>query len=218
MSFHVDSEVGKLRRVLVHGPGLEHDRLTPSNAADLLFDDVIWVKRAREEHQVFCDAMRERGVEVLEVKDMLAETLAVPEARDWLLDRVLDERQVGVYLARTRREWAESAPTKDVAEYLIGGLTKEDVTEGEGLTYDSNSATDMLLPPLPNFIFQRDCSAWIYDGVTLNPMAKRPAAARPPSCRRSIAGTRPSSPRAISTSGTATSSRTGDGRRSRAAT
>ena len=172
MSFHVDSEVGKLRRVLVHGPGLEHDRLTPSNAADLLFDDVIWVKRAREEHQVFCDAMRERGVEVLEVKDMLAETLAVPEARDWLLDRVLDERQVGVYLARTRREWAESAPTKDVAEYLIGGLTKEDVTEGEGLTYDSNSATDMLLPPLPNFIFQRDCSAWIYDGVTLNPMAK----------------------------------------------
>lgn len=172
MPFHVDSEIGKLRRVLVHRPGLEHTRLTPANAASLLFDDVIWVKRAREEHEVFCEAMRERGIEVFQAEDLLAGVLGIAEARDWLLDRVLDERHVGVYLARSRREWAQSAPPGEVAEFMIGGLTKADLAEGEGLTYDSSAITDMLLPPLPNFIFQRDCSAWIYDGVTLNPMAK----------------------------------------------
>src|SRR5436190_13983255 len=93
------SEVGRLRRVMVHRPGLEHTRLTPSNTEELLFDDVIWVKRAKEEHDAFCSVMRDRGVEVYEVKDLLEETLAMPEARDWILDRVLDERHVGLYLA-----------------------------------------------------------------------------------------------------------------------
>ena len=58
MSFSVDSEVGKLRKVIVHRPGLEHSRLTPSNAEELLFDDVIWVKRAKNEHDAFCESMR----------------------------------------------------------------------------------------------------------------------------------------------------------------
>jgi arginine deiminase len=168
----VDSEVGTLRKVIVHRPGLEHTRLTPANAAELLFDDVIWVKRAKEEHDAFCSVMRDRGVEVYEVQELLAETLAILEARDWILDRVLDERQVGLYLARRRREWAESAPPAEVAEFLIGGVTKADLVEGEGLTYDSSEPRDLLLPPLPNFLFQRDPSCWIYDGVTLNPMAK----------------------------------------------
>ena len=172
MPFHVDSEVGKLRKVLVHRPGLEHTRLTPSNAEKLLFDDIIWVKRAKEEHDVFCEAMRERGVEVFYAELLLSEVLDIAEARDWVLNQVLDERHVGVYLARSRREWAQSASPVEVADFLIGGLTKSDLTEGEGLTYDSSGRTDMLLPPLPNFIFQRDPSCWIYDGVTLNPMAK----------------------------------------------
>jgi arginine deiminase len=173
MPFHVDSEVGKLRKVLVHRPGLEHTRLTPSNAGDLLFDDVIWVKRAKEEHDAFCEAMRERGVEVFYAEDLLSEVLGIAEARDWVIDQVLDERHVGVYLARSRRDWSQSASPVEVADFLIGGLTKADLTEGEGLTYDASRRTDMLLPPLPNFIFQRDPSCWIYDGVTLNPMTKR---------------------------------------------
>lgn len=172
MSFHVDSEVGTLRKVLVHRPGLEHTRLTPSNAEELLFDDVIWVKRAKEEHDAFCGAIRDRGVEVFYAEELLSEVLEVSEAREWVLDRVLDERHVGVYLARSRREWGRSASTVEVADFLIGGMTKSDLTEGEGLTYDSSARTDMLLPPLPNFIFQRDPSCWIYDGVTLNPMTK----------------------------------------------
>jgi arginine deiminase len=170
--FRVDSEVGKLRKVLVHRPGLEHTRLTPTNAGDLLFDDVIWVKRAKEEHDAFCSAMRDRGVEVFEAEVLLSEVLAIPEGRHWVLDRVLDERHVGVYLARGRREWAAAATATEVADYLIGGVTKADLADGEGLTYDSSEPGDMLLPPLPNFLFQRDPSCWIYDGVTLNPMMK----------------------------------------------
>jgi arginine deiminase len=170
--FHVDSEVGKLHKVLVHRPGLEHTRLTPTNAGDLLFDDVIWVKRAKEEHDAFCSAMRDRGVEVYEAEVLLSDVLAIPEGRDWVLDRVLDERHVGVYLARGRREWAETVPATEVADFLIGGVTKADLAKGEGLTYDSSEPGDMLLPPLPNLLFQRDPSCWIYDGVTLNPMMK----------------------------------------------
>jgi len=171
-SCRVDSEVGTLRKVIVHRPGLEHTRLTPSNAEELLFDDVIWVKRAKEEHDAFASVMRDRGVEVYEVQELLAETLEIRAARDWLLDRVLDERHVGAYLARRRREWAESAAAADVAGFLIGGVTKADLLDGEGLTYESSEPGDMLLPPLPNFLFQRDPSCWIYGGVTLNPMAK----------------------------------------------
>jgi arginine deiminase len=168
----VDSEVGTLRKVIVHRPGLEHTRLTPSNADALLFDDVIWVKRAKEEHDAFVSLMRDRGIEVLDAAELLADVLELPEAREWVLDRVLDERHVGVYLARSGHEWCRSAPPGEVAERLIGGITKRDLPQGEGLTYESSDERDLLLPPLPNFIFQRDPSCWIYDGVTLNPMAK----------------------------------------------
>ena len=172
VSFGVESEVGTLRKVIVHRPGLEHTRLTPSNAEELLFDDVIWVKRAKEEHDAFVSVMRDRGAEVLYAEQLLTDVLEVPEAREWVLDRVLDERHVGVYLARSRHEWGRSGSPSEVADFLIGGITKHDLAEGEGLTYESSDQSDMLLPPLPNFLFQRDPSCWIYDGVTLNPMAK----------------------------------------------
>jgi len=170
--FRVDSEVGKLHKVLVHRPGREHTRLTPSNAEELLFDDVIWVKRAKEEHDAFVSVMRDRGVEVFDTEELLAEVLDMPEPREWVLDRVLDERRVGLYLARSRREWGETASATQIADYLIGGVTKADLVQGQGLTYEAAGAAEMLLPPLPNFIFQRDPSCWIYDGVTLNPMTK----------------------------------------------
>jgi len=170
ISFRVDSEVGTLRKVLVHRPGLEHARLTPTNAAGLLFDDVIWVKRAKEEHDAFCSAMRDRGVEVFDTERLLTDVLELPEGRDWVLDRVLDERHVGVYLARARHEWGRSMSSAELAEFLIGGVTKADLSRGAGLTYESSAQYELLLPPLPNFLFQRDPSCWIYDGVTLNPM------------------------------------------------
>jgi arginine deiminase len=166
------SEVGKLRRVMVHRPGLEHSRLTPANAEELLFDDVLWVARAKAEHDMFCEAMRDRGVEVLEAEELLAQALASPEARDWVCGHILSEREVGITAATRAREWAGSADPAVVAEFLIGGITKADIQRDAGLVWESADPTSMLLPPLPNFLFQRDPSCWIFDGVTINPMTK----------------------------------------------
>src|SRR6185295_4949381 len=98
-TFGVHSEVGKLRTVLVCRPGLAHQRLTPGNAEELLFDDVLWVQEAKSDHYDFVSKMRERGVEVLELHDLLAETLEDREARGWVLDRRVTANDVGMGVA-----------------------------------------------------------------------------------------------------------------------
>jgi arginine deiminase len=168
----VHSEVGKLRKVIVHRPGLEHSRLTPSNAEELLFDDVLWVTRAKAEHDMFCEVMRERDVEVFHAEELLAEALVKPDVKDWVGSHILNERQIGITASQRALEWIESAEAVQVAEFLVGGITKADVQRDVGLVWESADPTSMLLPPLPNFLFQRDPSCWIYDGVTLNPMTK----------------------------------------------
>ncbi len=172
MTLGAHSEVGKLKKVLVHRPGLEHTRLTPSNAADLLFDDVLWVKRAKEEHDAFAEVMRDRGVEVFLAETLLAEALVKPDAKSFIEAQVLGERSVGVAAADRAREWVETAEPVQVADFLIGGITRQDVSQDLGLAWQSMDPTEMLLPPLPNFLFQRDPSCWIFGGVTINPMAK----------------------------------------------
>jgi arginine deiminase len=171
MELGVHSEVGKLRKVMVHRPGLEHTRLTPENAGDLLFDDVLWVERAKDEHDAFCERMRERGVEVFEVEDLLMDVIAQPVGREWILSHALNERMVGLHGAHRAREWVERAQPREVADFLIGGITAGDLREGRQF-FGAFTPTDILLPPLPNFLFQRDPSCWIFNGVTLNPMAK----------------------------------------------
>ena len=172
MALGVHSEIGTLRKVMLHRPGLEHTRLTPSNAEELLFDDVIWVKRAKEEHDVFAETLRERGVDVFYAEELFAQTLADPAVQKWVCDHILNERMVGPSLAKAAPEWVASNDPATVADFLIGGVTRKDLVRGKGLLYESTDPTHMLVPPLPNFIFQRDSSCWIYGGVTLNPMAK----------------------------------------------
>ncbi len=173
MPLGVHSEVGKLRKVMVHRPGLEHRRLTPHNAAELLFDDVIWVDRAEQEHDAFVQVMRDRGVEVFEVEQLFAEALKKPECKEWVLDHILGERMVGPAASQRAREQMDVLSTTDWADFIIGGITKLDLQRQlDGLRYQALDPTSMLVPPLPNFLFQRDPSCWIYGGVTLNPMAK----------------------------------------------
>jgi arginine deiminase len=157
---------------MVHRPGLEHTRLTPSNAEDLLFDDVLWVAQAKREHSAFREVMRDRGVEVVEAETLLAEALQDPEAREWVCQRVLGEREVGVAASERAREWVGEASATDVAEFLVGGITRADVERDLGLVWQAADPDAMLLPPLPNFLFQRDPSCWIFEGVTINPMTK----------------------------------------------
>jgi arginine deiminase len=172
----VHSEVGRLRTVLVCEPGLAHRRLTPSNSDDLLFDDVLWVEAAQEDHRAFCTELRRRGVEVLELHDVLAQTLEVPGARDWLLDRTVTPNTAGLTLMDPAREYLESLPSRRVAELLIGGLAVDDLPpELRGphtaLAEWSTAARTYVLPPLPNTLFTRDTTAWLYDGVVLAPLS-----------------------------------------------
>ena len=175
MEFGVHSEVGKLRKVMVCAPGRAHERLTPSNNDDLLFDDVLWVENAKRDHFDFILKMRQRGIEVLEMHNMLAETVAIPQARAWILNHQIVPNQVGVGLVDEVRSYLEELPDRELAETLIGGLSTYEFPETRGgqmmeLVRDAAGVNEYLLPPLPNTIFTRDTTCWIYGGVTLNPL------------------------------------------------
>ncbi|MFF9819093.1 arginine deiminase [Streptomyces sp. NPDC014006] len=173
-TFHVDSEVGRLRQVVLHRPGLELSRLTPRNVDALLFDDILWAKRAREEHDAFAQALRDHGVRVHYFADLLARTLDVPEARAWLLDRILTPAIVGPALIDPVRALCAELDGETLAGYLIGGLLKSDLplADPHSLVWSALDTDDFALPPLPNHLFPRDNSCWLYDRLTVNPMAK----------------------------------------------
>ena len=169
------SEVGRLRKVLVCAPGLAHERLTPTNCDDLLFDDVMWVQNARRDHFDFVSKMRERGVEVVELHNLLTETLAIDEARQWLLDRKITANEVGLGLVADTRAFLESLEPRRLAEFMIGGLATADLPDDFrpsylALTREHTGVREYLMPPLPNTLFTRDTTCWIYGGVTLNPL------------------------------------------------
>jgi arginine deiminase len=174
-TYGVHSEVGKLRKVLVCSPGLAHSRLTPSNNDDLLFDDVLWVEMAKRDHADFVLKMRSRGIDVIEKHEMLAETVAIPEAKKWILDQQIVPNEVGLGLVEDVRAFLDELPPAKLAEYLIGGLAVYDMPTDFGsellkLAQDNDGYAGYLLPPLPNTLYTRDTTCWIYGGVTLNPL------------------------------------------------
>lgn len=176
MSLGVHSEVGQLKRVIVHEPGLELFRLTPSNVDELLFDDVMWAERAQEEHRAFQQALRDRGVEVFLFHDLLKESVDEPGAREFLQERLTTATQFGPGLNRHLVDLVGSMPAGALADLLIAGLLKREATphleHTSSLLLEVLEDHDALLGPLPNHLYQRDNTAWIYGGVTINPMAK----------------------------------------------
>ncbi|HZY29169.1 MAG: arginine deiminase [Jiangellaceae bacterium] len=175
MSFHVDSEVGQLRQVIVHRPGLELTRLTPNNVDELLFDDVMWAQRAREEHDAFAQKLRDKGVKVHLFADLLAQALDQPGAREFVQDELTTATRFGPALDKPLDELVGQAPAERLSEALIGGLLKRDLTldDPSSLLLEYLDPDDFLLTPLPNHLFQRDNTAWVYDGLTINPMSKQ---------------------------------------------
>lgn len=177
MTFHVDSEVGRLRRVLLHRPELALKRLTPSNKDELLFDDIPWVARAIEEHDEFQRVLRDHGVTVHLLADLLRETLEVPEAREHILSSIVDERWFGPLATDAIRSALEAMDPPTLQEYLIGGITKRELAERgaapRSLAFHTLAPEDFVLPPLPNHLYTRDTSCWVYDGVSINPMRKK---------------------------------------------
>ncbi len=175
--FGVHSEVGRLRKVMVHRPDLSLKRLTPSNRDELLFDDVLWVEQAQREHDQFVREMRSRGVEVYLVHELLAEALEQPGAREWAIEHTVSPYTVGPSAVDAVTRALENMDARELAEHLIGGVTRTELMDyadshlGEhSLTASTTPDPDFILPPLPNHLFTRDSSCWIYGGVSLNPM------------------------------------------------
>ncbi|WP_120004933.1 arginine deiminase [Nesterenkonia muleiensis] len=173
---YVGSEVGQLRQVIVHRPGTELLRLTPETKDDLLFDDLLWVRRAQEEHDQFSAALEAAGAQVLHLDALLRQTLSVQEAKDFVLDHTFDERIYGPAAAPLLRTVAAGLDEAALAELVIGGLTKRELLEltdePRSIVLHSLGPDDLVVAPLPNHLFARDASCWVYDGVAVNSMQK----------------------------------------------
>ena len=177
MTLHVDSEVGLLRQAILHRPDLELKRLTPTNKDSYLFDDVLWVKHAKQEHDGFAESLRDLDVKVHLFDGLLRETVALPEARKHILDASFDERIYGPMATDTLYNTFSGFDDDTLVEHLIGGMTKrellEHVQEPPSVVIQALDLDELFLPPLPNHMFTRDTSAWIYNGVSINSMRMR---------------------------------------------
>lgn len=176
--FGVYSEAGKLRKVMVHQPDLSLRRLTPSNHARFLFDDVLWVEKALREHNAFVRIIRSEGVNVYYLQELLQETLSSGvDIRRQTIERISAGMPVGISSRDALRDCLTNMDAADLALHLIGGLTiseleclaKKDLNQSS-LTAAAVGPDAFILPPLPNTIFTRDSSSWIYNGVSINPM------------------------------------------------
>jgi len=175
--FGVYSEVGRLRKVMVHRPGLSLCRLTPSNHEKFLFDDLLWVERAVQEHDAFVGMLRDEGVRVYYLEELLEEALSSGEARRTVVERVINTMTVGVSAVPQLQECLQDMDPAILARHLIGGLTKAEsgCLEGDrmskhSLTLAASGPDSFILPPLPNTLYTRDSSSWIFGGFTINPM------------------------------------------------
>ncbi len=167
----VDSEVGRLRTVLVHRPGLELKRMTPRSRDRLLFETLPWGCRAQEEHDVFTQAMRDQGVEVLYVTELLQDALEYQPARDEAIAAVLASRLLGDELRAQVHERLDALGPEELAQVLIAGLTPEDLPGGHGLAFQMLDRHDFVIEPLPNLVFTRDSSFWVGDRVAVASLA-----------------------------------------------
>lgn len=168
---HVDSEVGRLRAVLVHRPDLELRRLRDSSGR-LLADDLQWARRVRQEHDFFAEALRDEDIDVLVLTDLLIEVLSDEGPRRWLLERAVTAAEVGPSLVEPVRNWLCSLDADLLARHLVGGATRRELPLAPaGLAGQLIGDDDFVLSPLPNQIFTRDTSSWIGNGVALSSMA-----------------------------------------------
>ncbi len=170
----MQSEIGELQRVLVHRPGRELERITPSNRDELLFDDILWTERAQEEHDAFTEVLADRGVHVEELQTLLGEALDVPAARAQVLRATLRAATLGPRLEYEVGAWLESLPGAELAQWCIGGVGFADLPfASSSFTAYTAGTDDLVIPPLPNSYYTRDPSTWVGPGVVLSAMAHR---------------------------------------------
>lgn len=166
----VRSEVGQLRRVLLHRPGLEMERITPTNMDELLFDELLWVEHAQREHDAFAKVLTDNGVTVLHVERLLAEVFADEALRTATTERYVTPATCGPAAVDDVRAFLGDLDATAFVDHMFGGVTIEEVGHSPGLVGTASSGSEHYLDPLPNAVFMRDSSAWIGPGVMLSPM------------------------------------------------
>jgi arginine deiminase len=166
-----DSEVGRLRTVMLHRPGPELKRLTPRNNDKLLFDGIPWVARAQDEHDAFADELRGRGVEVLYLTDLLTETLEQEDARASAIEEALRDLDLGDTMSGYLEGLLGDASPAELTTYLTAGIRNDEVRGGFGLVTSLLAFDDFLIDPLPNLLFTRDSSVWVRDRVVITSLA-----------------------------------------------
>nr|WP_086939712.1 arginine deiminase [Thaumasiovibrio occultus] len=169
----VGSEIGQLRRVLVHQPERALALLTPSNCHDYLFDDVLSLDAAKQEHRAFVTALENENVDVVQLHQLLSETLAIHDAKQWLLRTQVSPYRLGITYERVVTEYLNALSHSELASTLLGGMSFAELgINNQSLVSLTHPPSDFVLDPLPNHLFTRDSSSWIYHAVSLNPMAK----------------------------------------------
>ena len=180
-----DSEVGRLRTVMLHRPGPELKRLTPRNNDRLLFDGIPWVSRAQDEHDAFAEALRDRDVEVLYLIELLVETLAQDEARAQAIE---PGHRVSLRLGDTLRDYLDQAgctelvAATDLTDALTAGRPQRRGARRLRPGHQPAGPRRLLIDPLPNLLFTRDSSVWIRDQVAVT----SPGDAGPRRARRQL--------------------------------
>ncbi len=170
----VSSEIGRLRTVIVHRPGIEIARITPENKEALLFDDLLWLERAQEEHDRFTGMMTQRGVEVLYFENLLRDILDMDEIKGQIIDDIITPARCGAGVAKRLRSSLREADCDRVVEVLLGGLLERELVEWGVDPFFADLVADRfhyVLRPLPNLLFMRDNAAWVNDGLMLNVLA-----------------------------------------------
>jgi arginine deiminase len=167
----VDSEVGRLRTVLLHRPGPELRRITPRSAGRLLFDALPWVGRAQQEHDALARALRDQGVEVLYVTELLQDALEYEPARNDAIASVLACADLGDDLRAQVRARLDQMDPEALAQSLIAGLVPDELRIGSGVVFELLDRHDFVIEPLPNLMFTRDSSVWIGDRVAVTSLA-----------------------------------------------
>ncbi|GLO59810.1 arginine deiminase [Vibrio sp. MACH09] len=170
---YVGSEVGQLKRVLLNRPERALTHLTPSNCQELLFDDVLAVEAAGEEHDIFAKTLVSQGVDVLLLHNLLVETLEVEQAKEWLLTNQISDYRFGPTFASDLRHYLAEMTNESLATILLGGLAYSELPiQSNSMLPKMHRPLDFVIEPLPNHLFTRDTSCWVYGGVSLNPMMK----------------------------------------------
>jgi arginine deiminase len=170
-NFGADSEVGCLRTVLMHRPGPELRRVTPRTRNQLRFDNLPWVARAQQEHDVLADALRVLGIEVIYLTEFLRDVLEYASARDEAISSVVANCELGDELAGIVKTHLEELNPGDLASALMAGLTPGELRTGRGLVYDLLDPHDFVVEPLPNLVFGKDSSVWIGDQAVVGTLA-----------------------------------------------